>query len=132
MTSRATTRGEDRLRPYAVASLDPQWRVRPFSELSSVRTLRVAPDGRIGGRMRIAITGGSGFVGRHLARRLLRELHEVVLVSRGADNRDPTIRGAAGVHFAPVGLDDEVRLADAFAGCAAVAHCAGINREIGE
>ena len=32
--------------------------------------------------MRIAITGGTGFVGSHLAQRLILEGHEVVLVAR--------------------------------------------------
>ena len=38
--------------------------------------------------MRIAITGGTGFVGRHLARLLTREGHEAVLICRGVDRRD--------------------------------------------
>ncbi len=41
--------------------------------------------------MKIAITGGSGFVGRHLARELVGGGHEVVLVARGADRRDLTV-----------------------------------------
>jgi len=65
--------------------------------------------------MRIAITGGTGFVGRHLAARLTAEGHEVVAISRRTQ-RDIT---------------DEDGLADAFANCDAVAHCAGINRETG-
>lgn len=65
--------------------------------------------------MRIAITGGTGFVGSHLATRLRSEGHEVVAIGR----RIATI-------------DDVEALARAFEGCDAVAHCAGINREIGE
>lgn len=65
--------------------------------------------------MRIAITGGTGFVGSHLATRLQSEGVEVAAIGR---------RIAA--------IDDEEALARAFAGCDAVAHCAGINREIGE
>jgi uncharacterized protein YbjT (DUF2867 family) len=57
--------------------------------------------------MRMAITGGTGFVGRHLASRLRGAGHEV---------------RALGRHDDPAG---------AFAGCDAVVHCAGINREIG-
>lgn len=64
--------------------------------------------------MRIAITGGTGFVGRHLAERFAPE--DVVVVSRRTG----------------VAVDDVAALAEAFAGCDAVAHCAGINREIGE
>lgn len=81
--------------------------------------------------MRIAITGGTGFVGRNLARRLLADGHEVVLISRGVDARDPSIRNDPRVRFAAIGIGDEDKLAEAFAGCGAVAHCAGINREVG-
>lgn len=82
--------------------------------------------------MRIAITGGTGFVGRNLARLLVSEGHEVVLVSRGVDRRDETVRGMAGAKFAPIGVSDVSALVEAFAGCDAVAHLGGINREIGE
>jgi len=81
--------------------------------------------------MKIAITGGTGFVGRTLARLLVHEGHEVVLISRGVDQRDPTARELPRASFHPIGLDDPAALAGAFAGCDAVAHCAGINREIG-
>jgi nucleoside-diphosphate-sugar epimerase len=81
--------------------------------------------------MRIAITGGTGFVGRHLARRLSAEGHETVLISRGKDERDLSILHEAGVRRAFIGLDRWESLAEAFSGCEAVAHCAGINREIG-
>jgi NADH dehydrogenase len=64
--------------------------------------------------MRIAITGGTGFVGRHLAERL--GAHDTVVVSRRTG----------------VEITDVDALAEAFAGCDAVAHCAGINREIGD
>ena len=62
--------------------------------------------------MKVAITGGSGFVGRALADRL----QEPVVISRrsGTD------------------ITDVDALTAAFAGCDAVAHCAGINREIGD
>lgn len=62
--------------------------------------------------MKVAITGGTGFVGRHLAERL----DDVVLVSRREG----------------IDLDDVEALTAAFVGCDAIAHCAGINREIGE
>ena len=80
--------------------------------------------------MRIAITGGAGFVGRHLARRLTADGIEVVLVSRGTDTRDPEVRNLRGVRFVAAAVDDTDALTRAFDGCDAVAHCAGINREI--
>jgi uncharacterized protein YbjT (DUF2867 family) len=82
--------------------------------------------------MKIAITGGTGFVGRHLARALTARGDEVVLISRGIDARDSGIRSLAGASYAAVGTGDAAQLAAAFGGCDAVAHCAGINREIGD
>lgn len=64
--------------------------------------------------MRVAITGGTGFVGRHLAAQLPES--DVTLVSRRTGTS----------------IDDVDALTHAFQGCDAVAHCAGINREIGE
>jgi uncharacterized protein YbjT (DUF2867 family) len=72
--------------------------------------------------MRIAITGATGFVGGHLTNRLTGEGHEVVRIGR--HRIDDSI-----VHSS---LDDVDRLTAAFAGCKAVAHCAGINRELGD
>ncbi|KAJ1680512.1 hypothetical protein LUZ63_024274 [Rhynchospora breviuscula] len=63
--------------------------------------------------MRVAITGGTGFVGRHLADRL--GPADTVVISRRTG----------------VAIDDVDALTEAFRGCDAVAHCAGINREIG-
>jgi uncharacterized protein YbjT (DUF2867 family) len=57
--------------------------------------------------MRIAVTGGTGFVGRRLVGQL----------------------GAAGHEVVALGRDGDVEAA--VAGCEAVVHCAGINREIG-
>jgi NADH dehydrogenase len=81
--------------------------------------------------MKIAITGGTGFVGRHLARELVRSGHQVVMVARGVDRRDLTVVQLPGVHAVKAGLTNLPGLRDAFAGCDAVAHCAGINRQIG-
>ena len=81
--------------------------------------------------MRIAITGGTGFVGRHIGRLLLAEGHDVALISRGRDRRDETLQRERRATFIPIGIDSEAKLVEAFAGCDAVAHCAGINREIG-
>jgi uncharacterized protein YbjT (DUF2867 family) len=66
---------------------------------------------------RIAIAGGNGFVGSHLADRLRAAGDEVVLISRstGFDLARPDVSA----------------LTEALRGCSAVVHAAGINREIG-
>ena len=64
--------------------------------------------------MKIAITGGAGFVGRHLAERF--DAADIVTVSRRTG----------------VDIEDVEALTRAFDGCEVVAHCAGINREIGK
>ena len=80
--------------------------------------------------MRVAITGGTGFIGRHLAQRLAVEGHEVVLLGR-SKRAVETAAAATSTHFVTADLSNVALLASAFAGCDAVAHCAGINREIG-
>lgn len=81
--------------------------------------------------MRVAITGGTGFVGRHLARELVSRGHEVALIARGerAGNRGEI--DSSNVRFFRSDLSDVAELARAFSACGAVAHCASINREIG-
>jgi uncharacterized protein YbjT (DUF2867 family) len=81
--------------------------------------------------MKIAITGGTGFVGSHLASSLLAEAHELVLLSRKARKEDSQRPNLPRVTCVPSDLSDVGVLADAFVGSVAVAHCAGINREIG-
>src|SRR5689334_6613654 len=82
--------------------------------------------------MRIAISGGTGFVGRHLAAHLIAQRHEVVLIARGMSASHPSILQHPSVTFWQTDLCDAGVLTGAFARCDAVAHCAGINREIGE
>ena len=81
--------------------------------------------------MRIAITGGTGFVGRHLAEELVARGHEVVLIARGVDCRDASVHQLPHTHFFAADLSNADELARAFSACGGVAHCAGINREIG-
>jgi len=80
--------------------------------------------------MRLAITGGTGFVGRHLARELVGRGHEPVLIARGKDQRDESIYKLSGTGFFASDLSNAAELQRALSGCDAVAHCAGINRQI--
>ncbi|MEO6436001.1 MAG: NAD(P)H-binding protein [Tepidisphaeraceae bacterium] len=75
---------------------------------------------------KIAITGGTGFVGAALADVLRRDGHELVLIARRVRNALPP-----GTTIHPIGLDEVPALTQAFVGCDAVAHLAGINRELG-
>lgn len=72
--------------------------------------------------MRIAITGANGFVATHLTHRLESEGHDLVLISRRARKDEPRL--------AATDLSDVSVLRELFRDCKAVAHCAGINREI--
>ena len=80
--------------------------------------------------MRIAITGGTGFIGGHLAQRLATDGHEVVVTGRSAG--EEANAAVSKLSSVPSDLSDTKLLAEAFAGCDAVAHCAGINRELGD
>jgi uncharacterized protein YbjT (DUF2867 family) len=81
--------------------------------------------------VRISITGGTGFVGRHAALRLIAAGHEVVLIGRGDDSGGDQPSVGNGVRLVRTSITDVPALASAFAGCDAVLHCAGINRELG-
>ena len=80
--------------------------------------------------MKIAITGGTGFVGGHLAKSLTSKGHNVILIARGFDMRNESLHRLENAEFKAIGTSDEEKLFDAFKNCDAVAHCAGINREI--
>jgi NADH dehydrogenase len=80
--------------------------------------------------MKIAITGGTGFIGRHLAHDLISRGHEVIIISRGYYTRNTQpIQGAT---FIQLDARDTEKLTEAFRGCHAVAHCAGTSVEDGK
>ena len=78
-------------------------------------------------RVRVAITGGTGFVGTHLAALLRTRGHELVLVARG---RRPA-RAGDGVRTARGDVVTGEGLDQAFAGCDAVVHLAAVIVEKG-
>lgn len=83
--------------------------------------------------MRIAVTGGTGFVGGHLAQAVLAAGHEAVVLARGLDSRPwaQEVLRLPGVTVVSASIRDLPAVTQAFSGCDAVAHCAGINREVG-
>jgi nucleoside-diphosphate-sugar epimerase len=76
---------------------------------------------------RIAITGGTGFVGIHTTKALLRAGHEVRLVARG-QRRSPRPPGAESVRGDVVSGRG---LVEAFTGCDTVFHLVAVIREKG-
>jgi uncharacterized protein YbjT (DUF2867 family) len=80
--------------------------------------------------MRVAVTGGSGFVGGHAARLLVAAEDDVVVIARRPDAA--LFPDSAHLTWAAADIDDEIALRTAFEGCDAVVHCAGINLERGQ
>lgn len=78
--------------------------------------------------MRVAVAGGTGFLGRHVVPRLLAAGHEVVVLARraGDTTRDPLAPGVTRVAADVAG--DPAELTRALAGCAAVVNLVGIKQ----
>ncbi len=82
--------------------------------------------------MKIVITGGTGLVGRTVAQQLAAENHEIVLVARGVTSFPRLLERKPGIRLIRSSVSESTKLAQAFAGCEAVVHCAGIRCERGE
>jgi NADH dehydrogenase len=82
--------------------------------------------------MRIALIGGTGFLGRHLVRELLQQGHSVRLLKhmRGETGGSiPAQEQNGPCQVFRLSMDDQQSLVDALADCHAVAYLSGINRE---
>ena len=77
---------------------------------------------------RIAITGGTGFIGLHTGKALLAAGHYVRLVARG-ERRGPRLEGAA---LARADVTTGKGLAEALEGCDTVVHLVAVIRERGK
>lgn len=79
----------------------------------------------------IAITGGSGFLGVHVAAELLAAGHRVVLVDRGTRALPAALAGAHGLERRRADLGAAID-PELFAGCEVLVNLVGIKREQGE
>jgi uncharacterized protein YbjT (DUF2867 family) len=77
--------------------------------------------------VRVAVTGGTGFVGIHTVRALKEAGHEVVIVARGTTRRPKGER----VTFVQADLTSAPKLADTFAECDAVVHLVAVIQKHG-
>ena len=77
--------------------------------------------------MRVAVTGGTGFVGTHAVRALTAAGHEVVVIARGTRRRPKR----ENVTFVRADVVSWPGLADAFSQCTAVIHLVAVIREKG-
>jgi dihydroflavonol-4-reductase len=71
---------------------------------------------------RVAVTGATGFLGRHLVLSLVRAGYEVFAVTRRSSNVNFLLQGGIRIHRA--GLDEVTQLCSGFRDCLAVFHLA--------
>ncbi|MFA5505504.1 MAG: NAD(P)-dependent oxidoreductase, partial [Vulcanimicrobiota bacterium] len=67
--------------------------------------------------MKVALTGGTGFVGRHLTRKLLERGHKVVLLARGKNPGKDEFAGNDKVTFVAASLAQGPEMVRAIQGC---------------
>lgn len=79
--------------------------------------------------MKVAIAGGTGFVGSHLAVRLVGAGHSVVLLSRGKTVPPRRLQELPNVEHHHLEITDTPNLVQVISGCDAVVNCVGIHRE---
>jgi nucleoside-diphosphate-sugar epimerase len=72
--------------------------------------------------MRAIVTGGAGFIGSHLCRRLVAEGHDVVAVDDLSDGKLENLADVPAIRFVEADLRDEKAIAAAVSGCAVVFH----------
>jgi uncharacterized protein YbjT (DUF2867 family) len=79
--------------------------------------------------MKIAITGGTGFIGKHLTQALIQHGHQVVVISRGLYTRGTGLPSNENISVVQANVTDVSELTRAFAGCTAVVQCAGTSED---
>ena len=81
--------------------------------------------------MKVFVTGGTGFVGRNIVRRLVDSGHDPVLLVRNKDSMANLGHYPNSLRLVSGGLQDIAVLEEGISGCGAVIHLVGIIREVG-
>lgn len=77
--------------------------------------------------MRVGVTGGTGFIGCHLAKRLVEAGHEVILTGRRSRTLPSPLSEESAVSVRRAAVTDQDAMVSAFARVQALVHLAGIN-----
>jgi nucleoside-diphosphate-sugar epimerase len=75
--------------------------------------------------MKVLVTGGSGFLGSHVAEQLTKEGHDVRALVRKSSKRD-FLERLDRIEFAYGSVEDEAKVAEAVKGVDAIVHSAGL------
>lgn len=101
--------------------------VKPAAKKPAAKGMPKTARGRRRTRMRVMVTGATGFVGAHSVKALLDAGHEVRLLVRSREKAEEVL-GALGIHPLPplvIGdMTDESAVLEALQGCDAALHCA--------
>lgn len=81
--------------------------------------------------MRVAITGGTGFIGRHVVRNLLEQEHEVTVLARGERDLPEWMDRTEDVAIVHGSISERAVVETVVSPADAVIHLAGINYERG-
>ncbi|HPA64293.1 MAG TPA: NAD(P)-dependent oxidoreductase, partial [Spirochaetota bacterium] len=73
--------------------------------------------------MKVALTGGTGFIGSYIAMELVSSGHEVKILARNAD-KVPFLHSVKGIEIVKAGMNDAEALTSAVSGCDALIHTA--------
>ena len=79
--------------------------------------------------MKIAVIGGTGFIGSHLTGALVNAGHFPAVIARGLNRNTESLRKLPNLQMMMISIDDERKLFQTINNCDAVIHLAGSSKE---